>query len=182
MAESARLRSGPTAMTPRVAAPAPLKRKHLGLRSPRGAANTTPRAATEGTQPRAVPVPPSQPRDAGTSTASARAFRPLIRDGINPSKHRAPVPDELFATLPQEVRPAAALDLCPSAFSATQFLVDNATLPASSAPDPGAEGTGRGGRLACDGRVVQHRADGQDSGVCCIPGFAVQRVAAVTLL
>ena len=56
------------------------------------------------------------------------------------------------------------------------------TLPASSATDAGAEGTGRGGRLACDGRVVQHRADGQDAGVCRIPRFAVQPVAAVALL
>ena len=102
--------SRPAAATPRVKAPAPIKRKHLGLRSPRGLPpgtdpqlggfDTTPRAATNGV----VPMPPAEPRDAETMTASARGFRPLVREGVNPSKHRAPVPDDLYATLAQEVR------------------------------------------------------------------------------
>jgi hypothetical protein len=108
MADSGRLMQ----TTPRsIGAPAPIKRKHLALRSPRGGYDTTtPRAATQpgsAVVPK-MPVPPTQPREAGTqSTASARGFRPLVRDGINPSKHRAPVPEELYATLAQEVRSCA---------------------------------------------------------------------------
>ena len=108
------------AATPRVKAPAPIKRKHLGLRSPRGLPpgtdpqlggfDTTPRAATNGV----VPMPPAEPRDAETMTASARGFRPLVREGVNPSKHRAPVPDELYATLAQEVRAPAVFVQCPA--------------------------------------------------------------------
>ena len=106
--ESGRLATGPMATTPRsIVAPAPIKRKHLALRSPRGGFDTTPRAATERAATK-VPAPPMQPREAGTqASASARGFRPLVRDGINPSKHRAPVPEDLYATLQQEVRPAA---------------------------------------------------------------------------
>ena len=114
MGDSGRLvGTGPMRTTPRsIGAPAPIKRKHLALRSPRGGYpdSTTPRAATQGGGASLVPkmpVPPSQPRsDAGSqaATASARGFRPLVREGINPSKHRAPAPDELSATIPQEVR------------------------------------------------------------------------------
>ena len=101
--ESGRLATGPMATTPRsIVAPAPIKRKHLALRSPRGGFDTTPRAATERAATK-VPAPPMQPREAGTqASASARGFRPLVRDGINPSKHRAP--EDLYATLQQEVR------------------------------------------------------------------------------
>ena len=110
MGDSGRMATGPMRTTPRsIGAPAPIKRKHLALRSPRGGYDsTTPRAATQSgavAVPK-MPVPPSQPREAGTQSgaASARGFRPLVREGINPSKHRAPVPDELYATLTQEVR------------------------------------------------------------------------------
>ena len=115
MGDSGRLvGTGGMRTTPRsIGAPAPIKRKHLALRSPRGGYpdSTTPRAATQGSGASLVPkmpVPPSQPRrEAGSqaaATASARGFRPLVREGINPSKHRAPVPDELYATIAQEVR------------------------------------------------------------------------------
>ena len=112
MADSGRLATGPMATTPRsIGAPAPIKRKHLALRSPRGGFDTTPRAATERAASK-VPAPPTQPREAGTqASASARGFRPLVRDGINPSKHRAPVPEELYATLAQEVRPGLSSPL-----------------------------------------------------------------------
>ena len=119
--------SRPAATTPRVKAPAPIKRKHLGLRSPRGLPpgtdpqlggfDTTPRAATNGV----VPVPPAEPRDAETMTASARGFRPLVREGVNPSKHRAPVPDDLYATLAQEVRAPTVFVHCKCSPKLTQL-------------------------------------------------------------
>ena len=78
-----------------IAAPAPLKRKHLGLRTPRLNAET-PRAAIAGGS--IQPAPPTfTPRP-----PNAAAFRPLVRGGINQSKHRGAVPDELYSTLPQE--------------------------------------------------------------------------------
>ena len=72
--ESGRLATGPMATTPRsIVAPAPIKRKHLALRSPRGGFDTTPRAATKRAAPK-VPAPPMQPREAGTqASASGRS-------------------------------------------------------------------------------------------------------------
>eukprot|EP01052_Picozoa_sp_SAG31_P011054 SAG31_NODE_617_length_13514_cov_13.659858_2_plen_4275_part_00 len=94
MAETPRaLLSGPLP----IAAPAPLKRKYLGLRTPRLNAETPRAAVSDGS------IRPAPPSTAFTPRPpNAASYRPLVRAGINQSKHRGAVPDELYQTLPQE--------------------------------------------------------------------------------
>ena len=157
--ESGRLATGPMATTPRsIVAPAPIKRKHLALRSPRGGFDTTPRAATERAATK-VPAPPMQPREAGTqasasgrSCATGSTRRSTARRCLRSSTQRSP-----------KRSAPGSLHRCPP-FSAPLRCAARGHPVTPVFLCAGAAGAGRPGRLARHGGDVQRGADGSDAG------------------